>query len=208
MSAVGLTPQEEQRMLSEIGVGRFEDLLGAIPAEALLRRPLSLPAPLSEIELRRTFGEWAQCNAADRMVSFLGGGIYDHYIPAAVGVLSGRSEFATAYTPYQPEVAQGTLTAIFEFQSMIAELTGCDVANASLYDGATATAEAALLARAHTGRKRLVVAGALHPNYLARFTQSYRLSGLAIGCASKTMFCASHSRNFTKCSIMSMSLCR
>jgi glycine dehydrogenase subunit 1 len=165
VSYVGLTPQEERRMLKEIGVGRFEDLLTAIPRDALLHRPLDLPGPQSEIELRRRFGAWARQNAADQAVSFLGGGIYDHYIPAAVGVLSSRSEFATAYTPYQPEVAQGTLTAIFEFQSMIAELTGCDVANASLYDGATAAVEAALLARAQTGRKRVVVAGALHPNY-------------------------------------------
>jgi glycine dehydrogenase subunit 1 len=97
----------------------------------------------------------------------MGGGMYDHYVPAAVNALSMRSEFATAYTPYQPEVAQGTLMAIFEFQSMIAELTGCEVANASLYDGGTATVEGALLARAHTGRKRVVVAGALHPNFHA-----------------------------------------
>jgi glycine dehydrogenase subunit 1 len=167
VSYVGLTPQEERRMLAEIGVERFEDLLAAIPREALPRAPLRLPGPKSEIELRRALGGWARLNAADRTVSFLGGGIYDHFIPAAVDVLASRSEFATAYTPYQPEVAQGTLTAIFEFQSMIAELTGCDVANASLYDGATAVVEAALLARGQTGRKRVVVGGTLHPNYLA-----------------------------------------
>jgi glycine dehydrogenase subunit 1 len=166
VSYVGITADEERRMLEAIGVGRFEDLLAAVPASARLRQPLALDGPLSEIEVRRTFGGWAAGNAAGRAVSFLGGGLYDHYVPAAVDAIAGRSEFATAYTPYQPEVAQGTLTAIFEFQSMIAELTGCDVANASLYDGASAVVEAALLARAHTGRRRVVVAGALHPNYL------------------------------------------
>ncbi len=166
MSPIGRSPSEERRMLAAIGVQRFEDLVGAIPKTALLDRPLDIPGPLSEIELRRLLGGWARENAADRAVSFLGGGLYDHYIPAAVNALSMRSEFATAYTPYQPEVAQGTLTAIFEFQSMIAELTGCDVANASMYDGATAVVEAALLARSQTGRARVVVAGALHPHYL------------------------------------------
>jgi glycine cleavage system P protein (glycine dehydrogenase) subunit 1 len=167
VSTLGLSAPEEQRMLREIGVRSFEELLGSIPAGVVLDRPLEIGGPLSEIEVRRQFGAWARENHADRSVSFLGGGIYDHYIPAAVNAIAMRSEFATAYTPYQPEVAQGTLTAIFEFQSMIAELTGCDVANASLYDGATATVEAALLARAHTGRARVVAAGALHPSTLA-----------------------------------------
>ena len=164
MGYVGLSREEEQRMLRDIGVAKFEDLVQAVPAEARLAGLLNTLGPWSELELRRRFGGWASANAADRVVSFLGGGLYDHYIPAAVGAIAGRSEFATAYTPYQPEVAQGTLTVIFEFQSMIAELTGCDVANASMYDGATATAEAVLLARAQTGRARVVVAGALHPH--------------------------------------------
>jgi len=154
-------------MLDTIGVARVEDLLAPVPEAARLGRALDVPGPLPELALRRTLGGWARDNDADRMPSFLGGGIYDHYIPAAVDALAGRSEFATAYTPYQPEVAQGTLTAIFEFQSMIAELAGCEVANASLYDGASAAVEAALLARAHTGRTRVVVAGTLHPNYRA-----------------------------------------
>ena len=151
-------------MLAAIGVARFEDLLAAVPEEVRLTRPLDVPGPLSEIEARQRFGERARANDGDRAVSFLGGGLYDHYIPAAVDAIAMRSEFATAYTPYQPEVAQGSLTAMFEFQSMIVELTGTEVANASLYDGATAAVEAALLARHQTGRARIVVAGALHPH--------------------------------------------
>ena len=166
MSYVGLSPQEERRMLAAIGVDSFETLIEAVPAEVRRKEPLRTPGPLPEIEARRQFGAWARENAANRAVSFLGGGLYEHYIPSAVNALAMRSEFATAYTPYQPEVAQGTLTAIYEFQSMIVELTGTDVANASLYDGATAAVEAALLARHQTGRRRVVVAGALHPNYL------------------------------------------
>jgi glycine dehydrogenase subunit 1 len=154
-------------MLASIGVASFEDLIAQIPAEVRLRTPLETPGPLSEIELRHRVGGWARENlAGDGVVSFMGGGLYDHYIPAAVDVLASRSEFATAYTPYQAEVAQGTLTAIYEFQSMVAELFGMEVANASLYDGAAAVAEAALLSRQRTGRPRIVVAGAVHPSTL------------------------------------------
>ena len=165
MSFVGLSPEEEQRMLAVIGVARFEELVASVPEDVRLRRPLAVPGPLSEIEARRRFGDWARQNDADRVTSFQGGGLYDHYVPAAVNAIAMRSEFATAYTPYQPEVAQGSLTAMFEFQSMIVELTATDVANASLYDGATAAVEAALLARHQTGRPRILVAGAVHPHY-------------------------------------------
>src|SRR5689334_4779980 len=166
MSFVGLSPDEEARMLRDIGVASFDELLGAVPAKARRQRPLAVPGPLSEIEQRRQFGAWASENTAARAVSFMGAGAYDHFVPAAVNAVALRSEFATAYTPYQPEVAQGSLTAIFEFQSMIAELTGMDVANASLYDGATAVVEAVLLARSQTGRSGVVVAGAVHPHTL------------------------------------------
>src|SRR5262245_22339045 len=159
-------------MLESIGVSSFEDLLRDLPADERISRPLRVPGPLSEIEVRRRFGAWAQSNDVAHAASFLGGGVYDHYIPAAVNAIGMRPEFATAYTPYQPEVAQGTLTAIFEFQSMIVELTGCAVANASLYDGGTAVCEAALLARTHTGRKRIVVAGAVHP-HIADLLRTY-----------------------------------
>jgi glycine dehydrogenase subunit 1 len=167
MSFVGLTRGEEQRMLKEIGVARFEELLAAIPKDVLLEHPPRIPGPLTEIELRRLLGQWSRENHAAELVSFQGGGIYDHWIPAAVDALASRSEFVTAYTPYQAEVSQGTLTAIFEFQSLIAELTGCDVANASMYDGATATVEAALLARRQTRRNPVIVAGLVHPHTLA-----------------------------------------
>jgi glycine dehydrogenase subunit 1 len=166
VSFIGLSREEEQRMLETIGVSRYEDLVSAVPEEVRLQRLLATPGPLSEIESRRQFGGWARENDAERAASFLGGGLYDHYIPASLNAIAMRSEFATAYTPYQPEVAQGSLTAIFEFQSMIVELTGCEVANASLYDGATAAVEAALLARHQTGRARVVVAGAVHPHYV------------------------------------------
>jgi len=167
VSYVGLSAEEEKRMLASIGAPSYEALLEAVPSEVRLDRPLQSPGPLSEIETRRQFGDWARLNAGGRAISFMGGGVYDHYIPSAVNALSMRSEFATAYTPYQPEVAQGTLTAIYEFQSMIVELTGMDVANASLYDGATAVVEAALLARHQTGRRRVLASASLHPHYLA-----------------------------------------
>jgi len=164
VSYVGISPDEERRMLEAIGVSSFEDLLRDLPADERITHPLAVTGPLSEIEVRRRFGAWADSNDVAHAASFLGGGVYDHYIPAAVNAIGMRPEFATAYTPYQPEVAQGTLTAIFEFQSMIVELTGCAVANASLYDGCTAVCEAALLARTHTGRRAIVVAGAVHPH--------------------------------------------
>jgi len=179
VSYVGLSPDEERRMLAVIGAPTFEALVEAVPVDVRLDRPLESPGPLSEIETRRQFGAWAAENAAARTVSFMGGGLYDHYVPAAVNALAMRSEFATAYTPYQPEVAQGTLTAIFEFQSMVVELTGMDVANASLYDGATAAVEAALLARHQTGRRRVLAAGNLHPHTLA-VLRTYLSDDLAV----------------------------
>jgi len=131
-------------MLDAIGVSEFEQLVEAVPKSVRLTKPLPILGPWSEIEVRRNFGDWARDNAADRAISFLGGGLYEHYIPAAVNALAMRSEFATAYTPYQPEVSQGTLQAIFEFQTFSAMLLGLDVANASMYDGASAAAEAVL----------------------------------------------------------------
>jgi glycine cleavage system P protein (glycine dehydrogenase) subunit 1 len=153
-------------MLETIGVSSFDKLLAPIPSHLRLQRLLNLPEPQSEYQIARDFEALAAKNdVPGRVLSFLGGGSYDHFVPAAVDHLSFRSEFYTAYTPYQAEVGQGTLTTIFEFQSMMTELTGMDLANASMYDGASALAEAALLAASVSGRSKIVIAGPLHPNY-------------------------------------------
>jgi glycine dehydrogenase subunit 1 len=157
---------EEREMLRVIGVESFEDLLEPVPEHLRLKELLPLPRPWSEIGITRRLSRLAARNAvAPEYRVFLGAGAYDHAVPAAVDHLSFRSEYYTAYTPYQPEVAQGTLTAIFEFQTMMAELTGMDLANASLYDGASALAEAVLLSVNRTRRDRVVLAGTLHPHY-------------------------------------------
>ena len=166
MSFVGRSDSERRAMLDRIGVAKVEDLWAAIPEAFRLKGPLKLPAPLAEYEIARRFEEWGAMNAdAGRYACFLGAGIYDHFVPAALRALTGRSEFATAYTPYQPEVAQGTLQVIFEYQSMIRELTGMEVANASMYDAATAAAEGAQLAALATGRRRILVSAGLNPHH-------------------------------------------
>ncbi len=161
-----LTEEERQQMLVSIGVQEEEELLRAIPEPLRLRQPLDLPPALSEGELY----EYLRCLAAQTSgahthLCFMGAGAYDHYVPAVVEWIINRSEFQTAYTPYQAEVAQGTLQSIYEFQTMICRLTGMEVANASLYDGASAVAEACLFAHAVTQRRRILVAGTLHPRY-------------------------------------------
>jgi len=157
---------DRQRMLDAVGVRSMDDLLVDVPAS--IRSPvLDLPDGLSEQETMARVRELAGRNRVfeDRLC-FRGGGVYRRFIPAAVSAVISKPEFYTAYTPYQPEASQGTLQAIFEFQTLIAELTDMDVANASLYDGATALAEAAMMAVVHTGRDKLVVAGYLHPEYV------------------------------------------
>jgi len=153
-------------MLTALGLDSVEDLLADIP-QGLRRDTLELPAGLSELDTMARLRELAGRNRvfADRLC-FRGGGVYRRFIPAAVSAVTSKPEFYTAYTPYQPEASQGTLQAIFEFQTLIAELTGMDVANASLYDGATALAEAAVMAVVQTGRHQVVVAGHVHPEYL------------------------------------------
>ena len=153
-------------MLEALGAGSMDELLVDVPASLRLRR-LDLAPGLSELETMARVRELAARNRVfDDRLTFRGGGVYRRFVPAAVGAVLSKPEFYTAYTPYQPEASQGTLQAIFEFQTLIAQLTGLDVANASLYDGATAVAEAAMMAVVHTGRPEVVVAPYLHPEYL------------------------------------------
>jgi glycine dehydrogenase subunit 1 len=155
------TSADHERMLQAIGVASIEDLFDDIPAAVRPTR-FELPAPLTEQEVRSELARVASHNAVPR-VSFLGAGAYRHLVPAVVNEVIGRAEFATAYTPYQPEVSQGTLQSIYEFQSLICELTGLEVASASHYDGATATAEAALMACRLTRRDRVAVSAGVDP---------------------------------------------
>ncbi len=153
-------------MLRSVGLKSPEELFDTIPADILLRDPLDTPSALSEPELIARFESLAARNAAAHRPNFLGAGAYSHYQPTIVDSLISRSEFFTAYTPYQPEISQGTLQAIFEFQTLVCQLTGMDVANASMYDGSTSVAEAVLMAERVTRRRKVVVSGALHPEYL------------------------------------------
>lgn len=163
------TPADRAAMLAAVGAKSIEDLLASVPAAIRLKRPLDLPAALTEIELTRHVRGLADKNAsADSHVCFLGGGAYDHFVPSAVDAIASRSEYYTAYTPYQAEASQGTLQAVYEYQTLVCQLTGLDVANASLYDGASALAEAVLMAVNVTGRTgRVIVAQSVHPDYRA-----------------------------------------
>ncbi|MFO0969883.1 MAG: aminomethyl-transferring glycine dehydrogenase subunit GcvPA [Gemmataceae bacterium] len=167
MSYVLNTPAEQQEMLRSVGVESIANLFDVIPPHLRLSRPLQVGDALSEIELTSHIGELARKNqSADDAVCFLGGGAYDHFIPSVVDAVSGRSEFYTAYTPYQAEASQGSLQAFFEYQTLICELTGMDVANASLYEGGSAVAESVLMALGiHPKRSRVLVAESVHPEY-------------------------------------------
>ena len=167
------TPEEQKRMLGVIGAASIEELLIRIPGKARLPRSLGIPASIAETDLIRHMTALAARNAdADSHVCFMGAGSYDHYVPSPINHLISRGEFFTAYTPYQPEASQGTLRTIYEYQTMIAELTGMDVANASIYDGASSLAEAALMAHAATGRNEIAVSRAVNPLY-KRVTATY-----------------------------------
>jgi len=160
------TEQDIQKILKALGASKVEEVLSQLPASLRLTKALDLPAGLSEQELAAHLRELGSRNTTVQdYSSFLGAGAYNHYIPAIVDSVISRSEFFTSYTPYQPELSQGTLQAIFEYQTLVCQLTGMDVANASLYDGATAVAEAALMARRITGKQGIVLSSALHPEY-------------------------------------------
>jgi glycine dehydrogenase subunit 1 len=168
MSYLFNTPDDQRAMLEAIGVGSIAELFAQlVPDEARLHRDLDIPHAMSELEMTGHMQALAAKNTAcSSRPCFLGAGSYDHFIPAAVDALAGRGEFFTSYTPYQPEVSQGNLTVTFEYQTYITRLTGMDVANASLYDGATAATEAAMMSLEATGRRgRVVVAGTVHPEY-------------------------------------------
>src|ERR1700760_4391973 len=158
------SPAERKQMLKAIGANAIDDLFAIIPAEYRLTRDLDVPRQQAESEIIAYFKAAAQKNATD-YASFLGAGAYRHYRPVIIDSLVQRGEFLTSYTPYQAEITQGTLQAIFEFQTMIAELTGMDVANASMYDGSTGAAEGVLMAMRVTGRSKAVVASTVHPEY-------------------------------------------
>src|ERR1700680_542548 len=151
-------------MLDAIGAGSVEDLFAHLPEAVRLKRPLDLPPGISEYEIVRYFQERAAENAHG-YASFLGAGAYHHFRPVMVDTVVLRGDFLTSYTPYQAEISQGTLTTIFEFQTMICQLTGMDAANASMYDGSTALPEAALMAARVAGRNRILVARTVHPEY-------------------------------------------
>jgi glycine dehydrogenase subunit 1 len=162
------TNSDKEEMLRAIGLSRIEELFDHIPASFKEKAKISLPPGLTEVGVKRRMASLAARNATPQdWHFFLGGGIYHHTIPSAVDAVISRSEFSTSYTPYQPEVSQGTLQAIYEFQTMICQLTGMEVANAGLYDGASATAEAVLMARRiqQDGRHRIFLSRALHPQY-------------------------------------------
>jgi glycine dehydrogenase subunit 1 len=167
------SPADRQHMLREIGCKSIDDLFAPIPAEYRLNRDLKVPRQMAESEVIDYFRERAETNA-DGYAVFLGAGAYHHYRPVVIDSLISRGEFFTAYTPYQPEIAQGTLQAIFEFQTMICELTGMEVANASMYDASTGCAEALMMAVRLTGRNSALVGRSVHPEYrevIATYTQ-------------------------------------
>src|ERR1700716_2653108 len=158
------SPADRKTMLQAIGARSIEDLFAPIPAEYRLERDLKVPRQMAESEIVDWFRERARENG-DGCATFLGAGAYYHYRPVIIDSLISRGEFLTSYTPYQAEISQGTLQSIFEFQTMICELTGMEVANASMYDGSTAAAEAAMMSVRLTGRRSVVIARSLHPEY-------------------------------------------
>jgi len=166
MDYIQITAKDRQEMLKAVGAASIDDLFRPIPEELRLRRPLDVPAAMDELSLRAHLEELAAKDvSAARQVCFHGAGAYDHFIPAVVDHLAMKAEFLTAYTPYQAEASQGALQAFFEFQTMVCQLTGMEVANASMYEGATALAEAALMAINVSGKRQIIVSRGVHPHY-------------------------------------------
>ncbi len=173
------SPVERQEMLAAIGAKSINELFSSIPERYRLRQPLKLPGPLSEAEVIQYFRERAAENSLG-YTSFLGAGVYNHLRSVVTDVILQRGEFLTSYTPYQAEISQGTLQAIFEFQTLMCQLTGQEVANASMYDGSTATTEAVLMAERLTGRRRILVARSVHPEYRDVLKTYAKNSGLFV----------------------------
>jgi glycine dehydrogenase subunit 1 len=178
MRYLPLTPEDRTEMLARVEAAAIDDLFADIPADKRLADLLDLPRRKSEMEVERILAGLAARNVtAGSVPFFLGAGAYKHHIPASVDHVIQRSEFLTSYTPYQPEIAQGTLQAIFEFQTQVATLTAMDLANASMYDGSTATAEAVLMAHRITGRHEAILSGGLHPHYAEVVRTTSRMTG-------------------------------
>jgi len=180
MSYISLSDKDKKEMLDKIGISTVDELFTSVPENIKLKRLLDIPAALSEHELIDKLKEIAGKNKNAGLLSFLGAGAYQHYIPVVVDYLSNRGEFVSPYTPYQPEVSQGTLQVIFEFQTLICQLTGMDIANASLYDGASGAAEAVLMANRLKRKEKILVASTLHPQYRQVIQTYTRNLGLSI----------------------------
>jgi glycine dehydrogenase subunit 1 len=179
MSYISLSDKEKKDMLAKVGIGSVEELFQTIPEGVKLDRPLCVPEAKSEPELVAHFEALATENRYADYLSFLGGGAYPHFIPSVVDYLAGRGEFVSPYTPYQPEISQGTLQITFEFQTLICQLTGMDIANASLYDGASGAAEAVLMANRLNRKTKILVARSLHPQYRQTIDTYIRNLGIA-----------------------------
>lgn len=180
MRYIPSSDQGQREMLQEIGLSSLEDLFVGIPHEIRLKTLLNLPPALTEPELIDKFKSYAAKNSAAGMLSFLGAGVNDHYIPTVIDSLVSRGEFLTSYTPYQAEITQGTLQAVFEFQTFICQLTGMEVSNASMYDGSTALTEAILMAARVTQKSRFLMASSVHPEYQAVASTYTRHQSLSV----------------------------
>ncbi len=189
MRYLPLSEADRSAMLAKVGVGSIDELFRDVPEEARLKGPIhDLPMHASEMAVERQLGAMARKNmVAGDVPFFLGCGAYKHHVPASVDHLIQRGEFLTAYTPYQPEIAQGTLQVLFEFQTQVARLLGCDVANASMYDGSTACWEAIGMARRITRRTKAIVSSGLHPHYVAVCATMAKFTGDTLDLATPTL---------------------